>query len=100
MFRIVLILLLSFSLLFSCSKKNAKKKPSVILDGKVQEGGCKRFDFYCKRTGRVLDSSDIDVSPEPTEQEIRLWLAGNLCRCTGYDKIIRAVMDAAEEMRG
>ena len=72
MFRIVLILLLSFSLLFSCSKKNAKKKPSVILDGKVQEGGCKRFDFYCKRTGRVLDSSDIDVSPEPTEQEIAI----------------------------
>ena len=72
MFRIVLILLLSFSLLFSCSKKNAKKKPLVILDGKVQEGGCKRFDFYCKRTGRVLDSSDIDVSPEPTEQEIAI----------------------------
>ena len=73
MFRIVLILLLSFSLLFSCSKKNAKKKPSVILDGKVQEGGCKRFDFYCKRTGRVLDSSDIDVSPEPyTTKQFRL----------------------------
>jgi len=56
MFRIILILLLSFSLLFSCSKKDAKK-PSVIFKGKVQEGGCKKFDFYCKRTGRVLESS-------------------------------------------
>lgn len=36
----------------------------------------------------------------PTEQEARYWLAGNLCRCTGYDKIIRAVLDAAAEMRG
>ena len=35
----------------------------------------------------------------PTEKEVRYWLAGNLCRCTGYDKIIRAVMDAAFEMR-
>ena len=71
MIKSFLILLLSFSLLFSCSKKDAKK-PSVILDGKVQEGGCKRFDFYCKRTGRVLESSDIDVSPEPTDQEIAI----------------------------
>ncbi len=36
----------------------------------------------------------------PTEEQVRYWLAGNLCRCTGYDKIIRAVMDAAAEMRG
>ncbi|HJN51237.1 MAG: (2Fe-2S)-binding protein [Pseudomonadales bacterium] len=36
----------------------------------------------------------------PTEQEARYWLAGNLCRCTGYDKVIRAVLDAAAEMRG
>jgi carbon-monoxide dehydrogenase small subunit len=39
-------------------------------------------------------------NPDPTETQVRYWLAGNLCRCTGYDKIVRAVMDAAEEMRG
>ena len=38
--------------------------------------------------------------PDPTETEVRYWLAGNLCRCTGYDKIVRAVLDAADEMRG
>ncbi|MCH7742854.1 MAG: (2Fe-2S)-binding protein [Proteobacteria bacterium] len=39
-------------------------------------------------------------NPEPTEEEARYYLAGNLCRCTGYDKIIRAVMDSAKVMRG
>jgi carbon-monoxide dehydrogenase small subunit len=42
----------------------------------------------------------LDSSPEPTEAQVRYWLAGNLCRCTGYDKIVRAVLDAAAEMRG
>lgn len=42
----------------------------------------------------------LEKNPDPTEVEVRYWLAGNLCRCTGYDKIIRAVMDAAAEMRG
>jgi carbon-monoxide dehydrogenase small subunit len=42
----------------------------------------------------------LDRNPSPTETEVRYWLAGNLCRCTGYDKIVRAVMDAAEVMRG
>ena len=41
----------------------------------------------------------LEKNPEPTETEVRFWLAGNLCRCTGYDKIIRAVMDAASDMR-
>ena len=72
MFRILLILLLSVSLLFSCSKNKAKKGPSVIVGGKVIEGGCKRFDLYCKRTGRVLKSSNLEVSPEPTDQEIAI----------------------------
>ena len=42
----------------------------------------------------------LERTDNPTETEIRYWLAGNLCRCTGYDKIVRAVMDAAAEMRG
>jgi aerobic carbon-monoxide dehydrogenase small subunit len=41
----------------------------------------------------------LEKNPNPSETEVRYWLAGNLCRCTGYDKIIRAVMDAAVEMR-
>ena len=41
----------------------------------------------------------LDKNPDPTETEVRYWLAGNLCRCTGYDKIVRAVMDAAKDMR-
>ena len=42
----------------------------------------------------------LEKNPDPTETEARFWLAGNLCRCTGYDKIVRSVMAAAEEMRG
>ncbi|MDH3703045.1 MAG: (2Fe-2S)-binding protein [Alphaproteobacteria bacterium] len=42
----------------------------------------------------------LEKNPDPTETEVRYWLAGNLCRCTGYDKIIRAVLDTASEMRG
>jgi carbon-monoxide dehydrogenase small subunit len=41
----------------------------------------------------------LDKNPDPGEEELRLWLAGNLCRCTGYDKIVTAVMDAAAKMR-
>ena len=41
----------------------------------------------------------LDRNPDPTETEVRYWLAGNLCRCTGYDKIVRAVLDTAAEMR-
>jgi carbon-monoxide dehydrogenase small subunit len=41
----------------------------------------------------------LDRNPDPTETEVRYWLAGNLCRCTGYDKIVRAVLETAAEMR-
>jgi len=40
----------------------------------------------------------LDKNPHPTEHQARHWLAGNLCRCTGYDKIVRAVLDAAKAM--
>ena len=41
----------------------------------------------------------LENNADPTETEVRYWLAGNLCRCTGYDKIVRAVLDTAAEMR-
>ncbi len=41
----------------------------------------------------------LEKNPDPTEKEIRFWLANNLCRCTGYDKIIRAVQESAKRMR-
>ncbi|WP_111735674.1 (2Fe-2S)-binding protein [Roseovarius amoyensis] len=47
----------------------------------------------------VAAKSLLERNPDPTEEEVRYWLAGNLCRCTGYDKIIRAVLETAAEMR-
>lgn len=41
----------------------------------------------------------LERNPDPTEEEVRLWLAGNLCRCTGFHKIVDAVLDAAGELR-
>ena len=46
----------------------------------------------------VASKALLDKNPQPTEHEIRYWLAGNLCRCTGYDKIVRAVQAAAQQM--
>ena len=49
--------------------------------------------------GFIISSKALlEAEPEPSEGRIRLWLAGNLCRCTGYDKIVRAVTDASEKM--
>ena len=48
----------------------------------------------------VAAKSLLERNLNPTEEEVRYWLAGNLCRCTGYNKIIEAVLDAASEMRG
>ena len=47
----------------------------------------------------VAAKSLLERNPDPTETEVRYWLAGNLCRCTGYNKIVEAVLDAAVEMR-
>jgi carbon-monoxide dehydrogenase small subunit len=54
---------------------------------------------FCTPGLMVASKALLETNPDPTETEIRYWLAGNLCRCTGYDKVIRAVMDAAAEMR-
>ncbi len=48
----------------------------------------------------VAARSLLEQNPDPTETEIRYWLAGNLCRCTGYQNIVEAVLDAAREIRG
>ena len=47
----------------------------------------------------VATKALLEKNPDPTETEVRYWLAGNLCRCTGYDKIIKAVMDTARDLR-
>ncbi len=54
---------------------------------------------FCTPGLIVAAKALLDVNLNPTEEETRYWLAGNLCRCTGYDKVIRAVLDAAAVMR-
>lgn len=54
---------------------------------------------FCTPGFIVASKALLDHNPAPSESEIRYWLAGNLCRCTGYDKIVRAVQDAAAELR-
>ena len=55
---------------------------------------------FCTPGLIVAAKALLDTTLNPTEEEARYWLAGNLCRCTGYDKVLRAVMDAAAVMRG
>jgi len=55
---------------------------------------------FCTPGFLIASKALLEQNPDPTEEEVRYWLAGNLCRCTGYDKIVRAVMDAAAELRG
>ena len=54
---------------------------------------------FCTPGFIVAAKALLDHNPNPSETEVRYWLAGNLCRCTGYDKIVRAVMAAAAELR-
>lgn len=54
---------------------------------------------FCTPGFIVASKALLDSNPNPSESEVRYWLAGNLCRCTGYDKIVRAVMAAAAELR-
>ena len=54
---------------------------------------------FCTPGLIVAAKALLDTTLDPTEEEARYWLAGNLCRCTGYDKVLRAVMDAAAVMR-
>jgi carbon-monoxide dehydrogenase small subunit len=54
---------------------------------------------FCTPGLLVAAKALLEANPNPTENETRYWLAGNLCRCTGYDKVIRAVLDAGAELR-
>ena len=54
---------------------------------------------FCTPGLLVAAKALLEENPDPSETEVRYWLAGNLCRCTGYDKVVRAVMDAAADMR-
>jgi carbon-monoxide dehydrogenase small subunit len=55
---------------------------------------------YCTPGFLIAAKDLLERNPEPSETEVRYWLAGNLCRCTGYDKIVRAVLDTAADLRG
>jgi len=55
---------------------------------------------FCTPGFIVAAKALLDQNPNPSEMEIRQWLAGNLCRCTGYDRIVRAVLDAAQVQDG
>jgi aerobic carbon-monoxide dehydrogenase small subunit len=55
---------------------------------------------FCTPGFIVAAKALLDQNPNPSETEIRGWLAGNLCRCTGYDRIVRAVQDAAQFQDG
>jgi aerobic-type carbon monoxide dehydrogenase small subunit (CoxS/CutS family) len=71
--------------------------------GPLQEAFKKNYALqcgFCTPGFLVAAKALLDQNPDPSETEIRYWLAGNLCRCTGYDKIIRSVQAAAKEMRG
>ena len=66
---------------------------AFVQDGALQCG-------YCTPGFIISATALLRQNPDPSEEEIRLGIAGNLCRCTGYDKIVRAVEDAASAMRG
>jgi carbon-monoxide dehydrogenase small subunit len=64
----------------------------------IQDGGAQCG--YCTPGMLMMSKALLDENPDPSEEDIRFALSGNLCRCTGYAKIIQAVQDAAAMMRG
>jgi aerobic carbon-monoxide dehydrogenase small subunit len=63
----------------------------------IQDGGAQCG--YCTPGMLMMSKALLDENPDPSEEDIRFALSGNLCRCTGYAKIIQAVQDAAATMR-
>jgi aerobic carbon-monoxide dehydrogenase small subunit len=83
----------------------------VTVEGLAQPGGLHPLQQkflehaalqcgFCTPGILVASKALLDHNPHPSEADVRRWLAGNLCRCTGYDKIVRAVLDAARMMAG
>ena len=69
----------------------------------LQEAFIERFAFqcgYCTPGMIVSAKALLDAHPEPDVAKVRHWMEGNICRCTGYQTIVEAVLDAAEQMRG
>jgi carbon-monoxide dehydrogenase small subunit len=88
----------------------AQGKNIVTVEGLAQDGALHPLQRkfleeaslqcgICTPGFLVASKALLDRNPDPSEAEVRYALAGNLCRCTGYDKIVRAVLDAAKEMR-
>ena len=65
---------------------------AFVQDGGVQCG-------YCTSGMLMMSKALLDENPDPSEDDIRFAISGNLCRCTGYAKIVKAVQDAARELR-
>ena len=65
----------------------------AFLENAALQGG------ICTPGFIIASKALLEKTPNPSEHEIRFWLANNLCRCTGYDKIVRAVQDAAKRMQ-
>jgi carbon-monoxide dehydrogenase small subunit len=88
-----------------CEGSSVTTIEGIAQDGKLHPIQTKFLEHAALQCGVctpgfiVASKALLDVNPNPTEHEVRNWLAGNLCRCTGYDKIVRAVLDAASEMR-
>jgi carbon-monoxide dehydrogenase small subunit len=66
----------------------------AFIDGDAIQCG------YCTPGILIAAKALLDRNPSPSEQQIRTWMAGNLCRCTGYDKIVRAIQAAAATLAG
>ena len=69
---------------------------TALQDAFIKEGGLQCG--FCTPGFLISATALLKRNPSPTEQEIRLNVAGNLCRCTGYDKIVRSIQDAAQKM--
>jgi carbon-monoxide dehydrogenase small subunit len=86
----------SCSCLVLAPEINGREVTTVVQDAFVENSGLQCG--FCTPGFMIATTALLNENPHPSENEIRLKLAGNLCRCTGYDKIVRSVQDAAERL--